>query len=225
MAREVSYLSINASGERQYLGSSSGVLLANFIKANVEIETSTRPTTPPREHDTSHEGDSAPDLGRDLPSESVARRLLLSYLNHSHICYPAVHPAMLLALLAEMYGPSSTTFYSQHPFESFVFDIVLAIATSSICRSDLQGIPSAQSHYARAMTRVSSALEMGGLNALQAIILLIQYRNSSSMQDTSASRLILGLTSVSTLDSSVIAPRDPKLTRSSRYVASGGDRH
>jgi hypothetical protein len=187
VTREVSYLSINASGERNYLGSSSGVLLANFIKANVDIETSTRPSTPPGDDDIAHSTASAAELGRDLPSEQVARRLVLSYLNHDHLRYPVVLPATLLALLAEIYG-TNMMFYAQHASEAFIFDIVLAIATASICRSDWQGLPSAHSHYTRAMTRVSTVLEKGGLGGLQAVILLIQYRMSSSMQDTSASK-------------------------------------
>ncbi|KAH7384704.1 hypothetical protein BKA66DRAFT_84290 [Pyrenochaeta sp. MPI-SDFR-AT-0127] len=186
VAREVSYLSINASGERSFLGSSSGVLLANFIKANVAIDTSIRPSTPPGDNESAQSTSSAIEPGRDLPSEPVARRLILSYLNHGHLCYPVIHPATLLALLSEIYG-TDTMFYAQHASEAFVFDIVLAIATASICRSDWQGFPSAHSHYTRAMKRVSTVLEKGGLGGLQAIVLLIQYRMSSSMQDTSAS--------------------------------------
>ncbi|KAH7075121.1 fungal-specific transcription factor domain-containing protein [Paraphoma chrysanthemicola] len=186
VAREVSYLSINASGERNYLGSSSGVLLANFIKANVAIETSTRPSTPPIDDQSTQSAGSIADIGRDLPSEAVARRLVVAYLNHDHLCYPVLHPATLLALLPAIYGTGST-FYAQHASEAFVFDIGLAIATASISRSDWQGLPSAHSHYERAMKRVSIVLEKGGLGGLQAIILLIQYRMSSSMQDTSAS--------------------------------------
>jgi len=190
VAKEVSYLSINASGERNYLGSSSGVLLANFIKANVDIETSTRSSTPPGDSEAAISTASAAELGRDLPSEPVARRLILSYLNHDHLCYPVVHPATLMALFSEIYG-TNMMFYAQHASEAFVFDIVLAIATASICRSDWQGLPSAHSHYTRAMKRVSIVLEKGGLGGLQAVILLTQYRMSSSMQDTSASKFYI----------------------------------
>lgn len=190
VAKEVSYLSINASGERNYLGSSSGVLLANFIKANVDIETSTRSSTPPGDSEAATSTASAAELGRDLPSEPVARRLILSYLNHDHLCYPVVHPATLMALFSEIYG-TNMMFYAQHASEAFVFDIVLAIATASICRSDWQGLPSAHSHYTRAMKRVSIVLEKGGLGGLQAVILLTQYRMSSSMQDTSASEFYI----------------------------------
>jgi len=190
VAKEVSYLSINASGERNYLGSSSGVLLANFIKANVDIGTSTRSSTPPGDSEAAISTASAAELGRDLPSEPVARRLILSYLNHDHLCYPVVHPATLMALFSEIYG-TNMMFYAQHASEAFVFDIVLAIATASICRSDWQGLPSAHSHYTRAMKRVSIVLEKGGLGGLQAVILLTQYRMSSSMQDTSASEFYI----------------------------------
>jgi len=189
VAGEVSYLSINASGERNYLGSSSGVLLANFIRANVDIETSIRSTTPLGDNETTYPTASAIELGRDLPSEQIARRLVLSYLNHDHLRYPVVHPATLLAMLSEAYSTNVTS-YTRSASEAFIFDIVLAIATASICGSDRQGLPSAHSHYTRAMKQGSTVLEKGGLGALQAVILLIQYRMSSSMQDTSASMLL-----------------------------------
>lgn len=186
VAREVSYLSMNGSGERHYLGSSSGVLLANFIKANIDLESSSGPATPPQDTERVSSAISAVETGRDLPSESVARRLILSYLNHDHLCYPVIQPAMLLALLSEIYD-TNRMFYAQNPNDAFIFDIVLAIATTSMCRSDWQGLPSAQSHYDRAMRRASMVLEGGGFAGLQAVILLIQYRMSRSMQDTSAS--------------------------------------
>ncbi|KAH8638096.1 Zn2Cys6 [Alternaria alternata] len=188
VAGEVSYLSINASGERNYLGSSSGVLLANFIRANVNIETSTRSMTPLGDDEATDSTALAAELARDLPSEQIARRLVLSYLNHDHLRYPVVLPATLLSILSETYSTNGAL-YTRTTSEAFIFDIVLAIATASICRSDWQGLPSAHSHYTRAMKRGSTILEKGGLAALQAIILLIQYRMSSSMQDTSASML------------------------------------
>ena len=177
---------MNGSGERHYLGSSSGVLLANFIKANIDIESHSGPATPPRDSEGLSSAASAVELSRDLPPESVARMLVLSYLNHDHLCYPVIQPATLLALLTEIYD-SNRVYYTQNPNEAFFFDIVLAIATTSMARSDWQGLPSAQSHYARAMKRASRVLEAGGLTGLQAVILLIQYRMSRSMQDTSAS--------------------------------------
>jgi hypothetical protein len=162
------------------------VLLANFIKANIDIESHSGPSTPPRDTDGLPSTTSAVELSRDLPPESVARMLILSYLNHDHLCYPVIQPATLLALLSEIYD-TNRVYYTQNPNEAFLFDIVLAIATTSMARSDWQGLPSAQSHYARAMRRASRVLEAGGFAGLQAVILLIQYRMSRSMQDTSAS--------------------------------------
>lgn len=212
---EVSYLTINASGERHYLGSSSGVLLANFIKANVDIESSTRPTSPPREAEASITTASAAELGRDLPSESVARRLVLSYLNHDHLCYPVVQPATLLALLSEIYS-TNKVLYAQQANEAFIFDIALAIATASMSRSDSHGLPSAHSHYTRAMSRASRVLEMGGLGGLQAIVLLLQYRMRSSMKDTSASKL-------TSRTKECVQKQHVLIELSSRHVASGWD--
>lgn len=184
---EVSYLSINTAGERHYLGSSSGVLLANFIKDNVEVETVTRPPSPQKQPDDYDAGASAMDVVPDLPPESISRRLIMAYLDHDHLCYPIVQPASLLALLKKIYE-TDMVFYTLHPYEAFVFDMILAIATTSVCRSDWHVLPSAQSHYLRAMSKVSDILQMGGLGGLQATILLTQYRMSSSIKDNSASK-------------------------------------
>jgi hypothetical protein len=166
---------MNGSGERHYLGSSSGVLLANFIKANIDIDSQAGPETPPSDSARQPSRASAVVISRDLPPEPLARMLILSYLNHDHLCYPVIHPATLLDLLAKIYE-TNRVYYAQHPSEAFLFDIVLAIATTSMARSDWQGLPSAQSHYERAMRTASPVLEEGGLSGLQAIIFLIQYR-------------------------------------------------
>jgi hypothetical protein len=156
----------------------------------VDIETSTRSTTPlGNDDEVDYSAASATELSRDLPSQQIARRLVLSYLNHDHLRYPVVHPATLLAMLPEAYSTNVTS-HTRSASDAFIFNIVLAIATASIGQSSWQGLTSAHSHYTRAMKRATTVLEKGGLGALQAVILLIQYRMSSSMQDTSASTLL-----------------------------------
>ncbi len=71
---------------KNHLGSSSEFFLANFIRANVNIETSTRSITPAGDDeatDSARFGCRA--CSRDLPSEQIARRLWPSYLNHDHL--------------------------------------------------------------------------------------------------------------------------------------------
>lgn len=189
---EVSYLSINAAGERHYLGSSSGILLAKFIKANVEVEAISRPPSPNVNGNDTGSPNALADATPDLPPESVSSRLALAYLNHDHLCYPVIEPGAVLALVMRIYGADGT-YYTLHPSEAFVFDMVLAIATANTCASDRHILPAASSHYARAITKVFKVMESGGLISLQAIILLIQYRMSSSIRDNSASKCIKGL--------------------------------
>lgn len=192
---EVSYLSINAAGERHYLGSASGVLLANFVKANVDVPAQSRPQSRSQsrtqslfaDHDEPAIADArrTVDISRDMPPELVARRLTLAYLDHDHLCYPVISPAAFLTVLDAMY--SDQGYYANHRFEAFMFDMVLAIATATIHKFDWQILPSAESHHARAMLSVSDILQLGDLRSLQAVILLTQYRMSSSIQDNSAS--------------------------------------
>ncbi|OQO06223.1 hypothetical protein B0A48_08811 [Cryoendolithus antarcticus] len=65
--------------------------------------------------------------------------------------------------------------------------MVLAIATASIYKYDWHMLPSAESHQARAMQAINAVLACGGLKSLQAILLLYQYRQGSSIKDNSAS--------------------------------------
>jgi hypothetical protein len=65
--------------------------------------------------------------------------------------------------------------------------MVLAIATASVYKYDWHMLPSAESHHARAMQELDHVLSHGGLESLQAILLLCQYRQGSSIKDNSAS--------------------------------------
>jgi hypothetical protein len=187
---ETSYLSITAAGERQYLGSSSGMLLANFVKANVEVDAISRQPSPPQKSDgaAGNIGANSVDINDnpDIPSESVSFKLAMTYLNHDHLSYPVVWPRKVFDLLKDIYGPDKT-YYALHPYEAFLFDMLLAIATAGFSASEWHILPPASSHYTRAMSKVSTVLESGGLPSLQAIILVTQYRMSSSIKDNSAS--------------------------------------
>ncbi|KAF2177073.1 hypothetical protein K469DRAFT_604823 [Zopfia rhizophila CBS 207.26] len=187
---EVSYLSINAAGERQYLGSTSGILFANLVKAGVDLRPSSRQASPPFDLDDAYQhdhpyGHRSKDCSQELPPELLARKLVKAYLDHDHICYPFLSPSFILNAVDQVYVDAS--FYTSNSFEAFVFDMVLAIATANVYKFDWQMLPSAESHQARAMSAITDVLRCGGLQSLQAILLLCQYRTGSSIQDTSAS--------------------------------------
>jgi hypothetical protein len=184
---EVTFLASTAAGERPYLGSASGILLAKLVRVNVDTSSSD-PCYSSTDRD-SYLGlgisGSTPSTSETLPSQELARKLVSSYLSHEHLCYPFLQPHALLSIVDSIYEDPS--FYKNSIYESFVFDLVLAIATASVYKFDWQMLPSAETHHLRAMSRITGVFRTGGIKSLQAILLLCQYRTGSSMQDTSAS--------------------------------------
>ena len=194
VTREVAYLSLNAGGERQFLGSASGVVFADLVRATVE------PTSSGNHHQTSSVSEEVVDRNiggmfinqptmlmepESLPPHELATDLVSAYFSHQHLAYPFLHRSSILEAVEFIY--SEPSFYGTHHFEAFVFDMVLAIATSTVNRPDLRMLSGAESHYRRAMHRFYEVLRPRGVRPLQAILLLCQYRVGSSMQDTSAS--------------------------------------
>lgn len=192
---EISYLSINAAGERQpYLGSTSGILFANLVRSSVDASVSRQTTPPAAPSETQAEGMTSPisttthtERKHELPSEAVASKLMKSYFAHDAIAFPFLSPTSLLETMERFYQTES--YYSTHAtsYETFVFNMVLAIATASVYKYDWQMLPSAESHHGRAMRELDQVLAHGGVESLQAILLLCQYRQGSSIKDNSAS--------------------------------------
>jgi hypothetical protein len=189
----VSFLASNAAEDRHFLGSTSGVLFPNLVRASVEV-TGSNPSNnfsgqgdvrvlPTTLETRSTYGASAPR--ESLPPESIARKLVSSYLVHDYIAYPFLLPSFILSITDFTYTDQS--YYGRNPFEAFVFDMVLAIANANVYKYDWQMLPSVESHHSRAMLRIGEVLQAGGLKSLQAILLFCQYRTGSSIQDTSAS--------------------------------------
>lgn len=186
---EVTFLASTAAGERHYLGSTSGILFANLVRASVDAS-NPNPPPPSTNRDTQQQLNTSTSStftasSETLPSPELARKLVSAYLSHDHLCYPFLPPHTLLSIVDSVYNDSS--FYNNNAYESFVFDLVLAIATANVYKFDWQMLPSAETHHIRAMARITEVFQAGGLKSLQAILLLCQYRTGSSMQDTSAS--------------------------------------
>ena len=194
VTREVSYLSLNAGGERQFLGSTSGVSFADLVRATVEPSSSrTRHQNTSVSEEVADRKDGA-TFGNQrtmlmefesLPPHELATDLVAAYFSHQHVAYPFLHRSSIFEAVKSIY--SDPSFYGTHHFEAFIFDMVLAIATSTVNRPDLRMLSGAESHYRRAMYRFYDVLQPRGVRPLQAILLLCQYRVGSSMQDTSAS--------------------------------------
>jgi hypothetical protein len=192
---EVSYLSINAAGERQpYLGSTSGVLFAILVRSSVDASVSREPTPSAALSEPSEDITTSPaslpshsKRNQESPPEALAAKLVKSYFDHDAIAFPFLSATALLEILERFYH--SETYYSCQAtaYETFVFNMTLAIATASVYKHDWQMLPSAESHHARAMQELDQVLVHGGLDSLQALLLLCQYRQGSSIKDNSAS--------------------------------------
>jgi hypothetical protein len=182
---EVSFLASTAAGERHYLGSTSGVLFADLVRASVDINPIPHGAAPSTGLLSSAVNQSNLKIEGSLPANDLAKEFFVLYFTHDYICYPFLHPGSTFDIINSIYN--DPTYYSKNPFQAFVFDMILAISTVNVYKYDRQMLPSAETHHTRAMNHATRVFQSGGLCSLQAILLLCQYRTSSSMQDTSAS--------------------------------------
>jgi hypothetical protein len=191
VAAQVSILSTSAAGERQYLGSTSGVLFADLVRASVDVPHSRHPSPPTTTRtedspDTSDEFRS--EIPREIPSKKLAWKLIQAYLDHDFLCYPFLIPLEVHRIIDCLY---SSGIASLSCYELFVVDMLFAISTAQVSKYDWRQLPSAESHHARAMSTIGDVLRLGGLQSLHAILLLCQYRTGSSIQDNSGSMWLL----------------------------------
>lgn len=191
---EIGYLSLNAAGERQpYLGSTSGVLFADLVRSSVDATVSRQPSPPPDdgypEQDACEAAASAGNGRRpeDLPAKALTGKLINAYFEHDAVAFPLLLPSELLATAESFYQNEDFYRSTAKAYDVFVFNMVLAIATANVHKYDWQMLSSAESHHARAMKELNAVLAQGGLQCLQAILLLCQYRQGSSIKDNSAS--------------------------------------
>ncbi|CAG8293647.1 unnamed protein product [Penicillium salamii] len=191
---EVSFLSLNAGGERQFLGSTSGVLFADLIRSAIRADAPNTPgasevgPTPVSELTTNISRHGPPGSSREAPplvQENVARELHDAYFHHDHLCYPILSQEPAMASLRDIYA--DPTALENKPFETFCFYMVMAISTSSLQKLHWQSLPEAELYHSHATSRLSDIFALGGLPALQAILLLCQYQLTSSTQKTSTS--------------------------------------
>lgn len=192
VVNQVSYLSLRAGGERQFLGTTSGLLLANLLQTNLPSgsqplrdqhgsEQFQRPGSENRVQNASL----PPRDSSILPPLSVAKDLLAAYCNHDNICYPFLDANTLSHAFDVVYSQNPQG--AVDPLDDFIIDMILAIGTTHVHKFDWHSFPDAESHYNRAITRFSAVLTRGGIPALQAVLLICQYRMGSSSFDTSAS--------------------------------------
>jgi hypothetical protein len=183
-ANEVCFLSTHAGGDRQYLGSASGLYLANLIRASprqqIEADSGTLEPRSLRGSDwtTDHKA---------LPPQQLAKGLVDAYLAHDALCYPIVHQKQVLVALEAVYTDSTSI--SIKPFQAFMFNMILAIATAQVYKFDWHVLPDAETHHQKALAHMDAVLSTGGIHSLQAILLCCQFRLSSSTKDSSSGSL------------------------------------
>jgi hypothetical protein len=183
---EVGYLSLKATGETRYLGSSSGVWLASIIDTVVDPEKripllSIEPTT--SNGQGSHSTASTPS-DESFPSFTTAMSFIEAYFQHTHVTFPLLHRPSFLRTVDLIYNQPG--YYENHSYDSYTFNMVLAIGSSNFNRFE-EATARPALHYSRAQAGLKSVLALPGLLPLRAIILLSQHGIFSNLRDTSAS--------------------------------------
>jgi hypothetical protein len=183
---EVSYLSLKATGETRYVGSSSGMGLASIIGSLINSENgiSLCPMEQKEQDGCSTQLNSTTAPEAPFPPRRIAMPFIEAYFQHTHITFPLLHRPSFLKTAERIY--EDPDYYENNPYESFVFDMVLAIGSSNINRFE-ESVASATTHYIRAQAKLRQVLDMKGLIPLKAILLLSQHGIFSNLRDTSAS--------------------------------------
>lgn len=191
---EVSFLSLNAGGERRFLGSTSGVPFADLIISAIKADASSNLQLHAQGlGPTSASGLSArsvqvsPSIKEGPPPlpESAARDLHRAYFEHDHLCFPILCQQSAMGNLSKAYAEAST--FERKPYETFCFYMILAISASNVQTLHWKSLPEAETYHAQAMSRLNDIFGVGGIEALQAILLLCQYQLTNSTERSSAS--------------------------------------
>ncbi|KAF2653249.1 hypothetical protein K491DRAFT_603275 [Lophiostoma macrostomum CBS 122681] len=185
IASEVTFLSTHAGGDRQFLGSASGLFLASLVRGAVreETETSSLRLASPGNGVTAKSNWS---IDHDtLPPRQMTNSLIDAYMAHDALCYPILAPSVILTIVDAMYADRAYPRTAR--FGAFAFHMLLSIGTAQVYKFNWQILPDAETHHQRAMVYLDSVLSRGGIEAIQALLLCCQYRLSSSTKDASGS--------------------------------------
>jgi hypothetical protein len=179
---------LQAGGERSYSSAASGVVFANLVQGVASLDSSGSHAQSTNSTSTRQVNQTASSLSisrEALPPEIVAQRLHQAYFNHDYLCYPFLNRRSVLANLDRIYADVSVL--EGDATVAFPFYMVLAIAMASAHKCDWQSLPESENFQARAMARVTEVLQRSDIHALQAVLLLCQYRMTSPIQEKSTS--------------------------------------
>ncbi|RGP76951.1 hypothetical protein FLONG3_4889 [Fusarium longipes] len=179
VAEEVIQMSLIAGGGHHFVGSTSGLLLANLLQS--------RPQPSSSIHASGWKPNSISDLtsqgGSGLPPKTLASELLKAYCSHDHLCYPFLSTKSLYHSLDAVYEEGR----EKDPVDAFFVDMTLAIGTAQVHKFNWNGVYDAETHYNRAMTRLADVLARDGIERLQALLLVCQYRMGTTSSNTTTS--------------------------------------
>ncbi|KAK1974610.1 fungal-specific transcription factor domain-containing protein [Colletotrichum cereale] len=191
IASQVIHLSLNAGGGRDFVGSTSGLFLANLLQSHSQSVGSSHhavcqhPSSISRHRHLNQSGSLETNGVLNLPPKSLATEILEAYCSHDRLCYPFLSPKALDRALDAVYDVRNPE--AADPVDCFLIDMTLAIGTAQVYKLNWNGIWDAEVHYNRAMTRLGDVLSRGGITALQALLLICQYRMGTTSHDTSTS--------------------------------------
>ncbi|KAF5018670.1 hypothetical protein F66182_9345 [Fusarium sp. NRRL 66182] len=182
VAEEVIQMSLIAGGGHRFVGSTSGLLLANLLQS--------RPQPSSSLHASGWKPDSvsgfhSPQGGSGLPPKSLASELLRAYCSHDQLCYPFLSTRSLYRSLDAVYEAGEGR--EKDPVDAFLVDMTLAIGTAQVHKFNWNGVYDAETHYNRAMTRLADVLARDGIERLQALLLVCQYRMGTTSSNTTTS--------------------------------------
>ncbi|KAM0239371.1 hypothetical protein ACHAPO_003345 [Fusarium lateritium] len=178
VAEEVIQMSLIAGGGHHFVGSTSGLLLANLLQS--------RPQPSSSLHASGWKPDSTsltPQGGSGLPPKTLASEILKAYCSHDHLCYPFLSTKSLYRSLDAVYEEGR----EKDPVDAFFIDMTLAIGTAQVHKFNWNGVYDAETHYNRAMTRLADVLARDGIERLQALLLVCQYRMGTTSSNTTTS--------------------------------------
>ncbi|KAJ4327214.1 hypothetical protein N0V84_002344 [Fusarium piperis] len=182
VAEEVIQMSLIAGGGHHFVGSTSGLLLANLLQARPQPSSSLLNASGWKPNSLS--GLHSPKGTSGLPPKSLASEILRAYCSHDHLCYPFVSTKALYRSLDAVYDTESR---EKDPVDAFFVDMTLAIGTAQVHKFNWNGVYDAETHYNRAMTRLADVLARDGIERLQALLLICQYRMGTTSSNTTTS--------------------------------------
>ncbi|KAK9777147.1 putative C6 zinc finger domain-containing protein [Seiridium cardinale] len=187
-ALEVGYLSLIATGETRYLGSSSGIGLATIVSKVLHAQSGISLLTVDQLSESGRRQNfvSSPPVptgNAPLATRSVAMPFIDTYFQHTHITFPLLHRPSFLGTVDKIYNEPG--YYESNNFDAFAFDMVLAIGASNFNRFG-ESTAGASEYYAAATRKVDRMMEMDGFTTLKSILLICQHAIFSNLRDTSA---------------------------------------